>query len=454
MPLIFIMVSIARAVINILYPVFGLLAESCCLRYKILVAGNFISLIGVGISAPALSMLFVSVTKSVEIILLVVAAIGLVIYQFGQGLFEANAIQFGMDQLVFCSTEDIKKFICWYFWGLYSIPFAFAGILYFLPIKYVLWFMALTSIICISITLFFCRANNLITEQDRRVNPVKLIFKVLDYARRNSQPTFRSAFTYGEAPPSRLDLAKERYGGPFTTEQVEDVKSFGRILLILVSLFGLLLTDDISTHFTHIPSIGYLVTLVGIPLYMIVLYPFLSQRMPSILKKMGAGLVFAVGSLTFQLVLNFISHCFESSDKEYVSISLTLLSQICGGLSLILIFLSALEFILAQAPRSMQGLLIGLWYACEAVSVMLILFSTFFNSCFSKTCFLVVKTVLAFLSLVMYIIVSRCIYQYRLREELSNINRQAIIEEYTERQLLTQDYFSVNVDASYDIKEQ
>ena len=102
----------------------------------------------------------------------------------------------------------------------------------------------------------------------------------------------------------------------------------------------------------------------------------------------------------------------------------------------------------------MQGLLIGLWYACEAVSVMLILFSTFFNSCFSKTCFLVVKTVLAFLSLVMYIIVSRCIYQYRLREELSNINRQAIIEEYTERQLLTQDYFSVNVDASYDIKEQ
>ena len=85
MPLIFIVVSIARAVINILYPLFGLLAESCCLRYNILVAGNFISLIGVGISAPALSMLFGLVTKSIEIILLVIAAIGLIIYQFGQG---------------------------------------------------------------------------------------------------------------------------------------------------------------------------------------------------------------------------------------------------------------------------------------------------------------------------------------------------------------------------------
>ena len=40
--------------------------------------------------------------------------------------------------------------------------------------------------------------------------------------------------------PSRLDLAKKRYGGPFTTEEVENVKTFGRILLVLISLFGFL----------------------------------------------------------------------------------------------------------------------------------------------------------------------------------------------------------------------
>ena len=37
---------------------------------------------------------------------------------------------------------------------------------------------------------------------------------------------------------TRLDLCKERYGGPFTTVQVEDVKSFLYILSIVVGTFG------------------------------------------------------------------------------------------------------------------------------------------------------------------------------------------------------------------------
>ena len=45
-------------------------------------------------------------------------------------------------------------------------------------------------------------------------NPVKLIAKVLNYARKNKYPRNRSAFTYWEEDfPSRLDLGKEKYGG-------------------------------------------------------------------------------------------------------------------------------------------------------------------------------------------------------------------------------------------------
>ena len=36
--------------------------------------------------------------------------------------------------------------------------------------------------------------------------------------------------------PTRIDFANERYGGPFKTEQVEDVKTFLRILLVLLVL--------------------------------------------------------------------------------------------------------------------------------------------------------------------------------------------------------------------------
>ena len=57
-----------------------------------------------------------------------------------------------------------------------------------------------------------------------------------------------SAFTYCEDElPSRLDLGKEKYGGPFTTEQVEDVDVFLGILKVLLSLGPLLLRDQLAT---------------------------------------------------------------------------------------------------------------------------------------------------------------------------------------------------------------
>ena len=34
----------------------------------------------------------------------------------GLGMFEANAIQFGMDQMLEASSEQLSSFIHWYFW--------------------------------------------------------------------------------------------------------------------------------------------------------------------------------------------------------------------------------------------------------------------------------------------------------------------------------------------------
>jgi len=41
--------------------------------------------------------------------------------------------------------------------------------------------------------------------------------------------------------PSRMDLGKSKYGGPFTTEQVEDVKSFLKLLVMPLPIFITLL---------------------------------------------------------------------------------------------------------------------------------------------------------------------------------------------------------------------
>ena len=74
---------------------------------------------------------------------------------------------------------------------------------------------------------------------------------VLNFARKNRYPRNRSALTYWEDNfPSRLDLGKEKYGGPFTEEGVENVKTFLMLipLTFVSSLRGLAPYMDSQYH--------------------------------------------------------------------------------------------------------------------------------------------------------------------------------------------------------------
>jgi hypothetical protein len=76
--------------------------------------------------------------------------------------------------------------------------------------------------------------NGILIKEPVVQNPYKLAYKVIKYALKNKHPQRRSAFTYCEDElPSRLDFGKSKYGGPFTTEQVEDVKTFLRVLAVI-----------------------------------------------------------------------------------------------------------------------------------------------------------------------------------------------------------------------------
>ena len=204
----FIAVSVSQTISFLLYPVAGLLGEVCFSRKQIMIGGTILSLIGTVITVPVASVSVYKAVFSVEdysndssyLLLVAALCVGLVIYQFGLGLLESNAIQFGTDQLQFASNEKLSVFVNWYFWSIYFIntivlPFS----LPFLDV-FSLSVSGVVSFILICITLFCCCGGchrNLTTEPVSHVNPVKHIFKVLNYARHHSQPVFRSAFTYG-----------------------------------------------------------------------------------------------------------------------------------------------------------------------------------------------------------------------------------------------------------------
>ena len=452
----FIAVSVVQAVVFFLYPVAGLLGELYFSRQQIMIGGTVLSLIGVVITVPLATVeLFFSELYSR--LFITISCFGIVICQFGLGLFESNAIQFGTDRLQFGSND---KLVNWYFW---SMNFNTSALFFSFSLLNMLGlvFLGGLSFILISITLFCCCCGchrNLTTEPVSHVNPVKHIFKVLNYARHHSQPVFRSTFTYGEVP-SRLDLAKNRYGGPFTTEEVEDVKTFGRILLVLTSLFVFLLlpstlwsfeayffrdNSDENINYSYQEDVQYILPVLLIPVHMLIIRPYFNRYTYriSILKKMGAGILLVVMSLGLMTAVDvhvslykfskiYSDTDYNDSPPKYI-LPVIIISQILNGLSLILISLSAVEFILAQGPRSMQGLLIGLWYAYQSVSVLLQIVSQHLHWYEDFHYWLtVLKTSLAVVSLIVFIIISRW-YKYRQREESSEINRQSVIEEYTE----------------------
>ena len=115
------------------------------------------------------------------------------------------------------------------------------------------------SIVCC--TIFLLAPKWLIIEP-KSPQSLKTIYQVLKFAAKHKSPLNRSALTYWEEDiPSRLDLGKSRYGGPFTTEQVEDVKTFFKIVLVHLPWFIItLIIKPIDSH-----KLPHQVQIEGIP---------------------------------------------------------------------------------------------------------------------------------------------------------------------------------------------
>ena len=158
-------------------------------------------------------------------------------------LFQSNILQYGTDQLDFASSEVLSRFASWYYWTCYLLPCCILQCLSLVhPDSYVLGTICFVLVgvfgvvflvlLCITVCCCCCHHEVRMNHSDARNNPVKLIWGIEQFAKKNKEQVFRSAFTYNEMP--RLDLAKERYGGPFTAREVEDVKNFWQLFLLLI----------------------------------------------------------------------------------------------------------------------------------------------------------------------------------------------------------------------------
>ena len=148
------------------------------------------------------------------------------------------------------------------------------------------------------------------------------VSKVLKYAWNHKYPERLSAFTYWEEDiPSCIDLGKDKYGGLFTTEEVEDVKTFLRLLLLLTSMFGIHVDRDCFSVARHMevyscPSQTILLLLVLNPLHLssvvVVGIPLFCKYWPcrvqctisvNMLRRIGVGMVILLAQEVFYTIL-------------------------------------------------------------------------------------------------------------------------------------------------------
>ena len=393
-------------------PLAGWLADMYCSRHKLIRWS--IWTMWVTSVLTTLSFVVAQLVEGYHTINEYVAQVLLILMALGFGGYQANIVMFGIDQLHDAATEEITSFISWYVWT-YQCSWIFVYLAKTCLFGEYKLFRHICVCACLSVALGLSLIFQGILLKEppaTQRKPFQLIYKVVKYAVRTKHPRLRSAFTYCEDElPSRMDFGKSKYGGPFTIEQVEDVKTFLRMLVIIIFASavnsGIFALQDIESHLLHAFNyfisvkspeemreciserysnqfIFFFTVVISIPLYEFAIYPLLHKQlywMKSSWKVlMGAALQMArIGILcAFELTArhNYLEQNGRNATIECVfklergALSSTfntmwiILPDVLNYMSAAIYGIGAFEFICSQSPYAMRGLLIGAAYGC------------------------------------------------------------------------------------------
>ena len=490
------------AIILLVYPLSGYFADVWCGRYKAVIISIVLLCIAllllccaaiIGITSSWRKDSF-GLGRSIPFGVLLTVMIIMIIVSLS--CYQANIIQLGLDQLLEAPSEKLSQFIHWLMWA-YTLGNFIPLITYvFLPCSYnsthfrsewirITSFMPFPALLLLSLLLAFtCYNKSWFYSEPGQNDPYKTVYRVLRFAWKNKFPIRRSAFTYcDDFMPSRIDFAKERYGGPFTTSQVEDVKTFLRIMKVLVALGPIFVLEVPGSYYLfplfalHVDStlqfqtdqqchsvikwvlvqsgsLGYISSIIFFPLYIWLIFSLLRKRIPKILNRLKYAVCMPVAGVLCLLITDLVGHyhfhqnypnnstsghgvCLFTSTfvnpKEYLP---NLLGMHWGvvippcilfNLGYLLVQSTAVEFILAQSPHSMKGLLVGVFFSVKglfqfisAAAVVPFAIPSIWNGINSVTnCgfgYYLLTTVVGFIGLVVLSFIVRS-YKYRQRDE-------------------------------------
>ena len=180
----------------------------------------------------------------------------------GSACIESTIIPFGMDQIEQgASSEELSSYFFWYYIGRqlgYILSILLSTVISYIyyiarnasredehneenivdqNIQSCVVCAVMLTLMTFSILLHFY-ANKWFFKARQRSNPLRIITSILFFAAtvKRHAPRYRRSFRYGEGRLPRIELAKLEYDGKYSSEEVEDVKTFVRVLFIIFSL--------------------------------------------------------------------------------------------------------------------------------------------------------------------------------------------------------------------------
>ena len=236
---------------RLLYPVAGFLADVYFGRYRMIHIGVWLFWIAFALLALSLSIASGIARDDTRLTTIILPIIAFVLISAGSSAIEVTIIPFGVDQLSQgASSEEQSSYFYWYYFGrqlgvlvgistfygisLLNIESGYHNNLFATGSIQSLEALAGMTLALILLWWF----NTCLFKDKQRENPLKLVINILYYTAtvKERGPIKRRAFRYGEGKKSRIERAKFQYDGLYTSEEVEDVKTFCKILLILFSL--------------------------------------------------------------------------------------------------------------------------------------------------------------------------------------------------------------------------
>ena len=387
-------------------------------RHRVMVWGTTIIWLGLVMLTVFMSLYHLLLYSSHLIWYPTINLVWEIILDLGMCLFLSNVIQFGVDQMPEASSDELSSFVHWFVFiealgKVFGINFitAIKAMVqhmhadppsYYPSLLYGMLFSGTQAALLITLNCFSAQLNLVKSKPD----PMKYhyIFHVLTYSTKNRA----RARLIDHSISTRIDIAKGKYGGPFQNDKVENVKTLKRIFLLLLLFAGYLVAiQGTVSNFELLKfvnqkqnvtvtswieiidknSISALITIAYVLLHEFVAIPLFRKYIPNMLKKIWiAGVCYFLSSIS-NLAINSVGHllnthgdygagnstnstnsttCIFSDSYQHLNISpsfVLAIPSVLGAIGSVISYTAVLEFILAQSPNSVQGLLFGLKFS-------------------------------------------------------------------------------------------